>query len=74
MYNDLVSVAGEVVGETAKAFKFADGDITVWLLKSQIRRWDPEAGTLLLPRSLVRQHQLHAMTRCWCEGVENAAR
>lgn len=33
--NDLIDIAGEVRGETEKAYRFFDGERTVWLPKSQ---------------------------------------
>jgi hypothetical protein len=35
MRSDLVDVAGEIQGETSGAYRFYDGDRTVWLPKSQ---------------------------------------
>lgn len=48
--SDLVDIAGEVRGETDKAIRFFDGDVTVWLPKSQIE--DNGDGTVTMPEWL----------------------
>jgi RNase P/RNase MRP subunit p29 len=45
--HDLVDVAGEVRGETPKAYRFYDGAREVWLPKSQCE-WDAEARVMTL--------------------------
>jgi hypothetical protein len=57
MRSDLVDVAGEIVGETDKAYRFFDGERTVWLPKSQVE-WDAEGGTMAMPEWLARDKEL----------------
>ena len=49
--HDLVEVSGQVVGETEKAFRFYDGNSTVWLPKSQVE-WDAETKEMTIPEWL----------------------
>lgn len=37
----LIDISGELRGQTEKAYRFFDGDKTVWLPKSQCQ-WDEE--------------------------------
>jgi hypothetical protein len=46
--NDLVDVAGLIVGETEKAWRFNDGTKVEWLAKSQCE-WDEEAKVMTMP-------------------------
>ena len=55
--SDLVDVAGEIRGETDKAFRFFDGDVTVWLPKSQCE-WDPDGQTMAMPEWLAKDKGL----------------
>lgn len=48
---ELVDIAGEVRGETEKAFRFFDGKETVWLPKSQCE-WDENDKTMTMPEWL----------------------
>ena len=43
--SDPVDVAGEVKGETQRAYRFYDGSETVWLPKS-LCEWDGEVMTM----------------------------
>jgi len=43
----LVDIAGELKGETPLAYRFFDGDKTVWLPKSQCQ-WDPDDKTMTM--------------------------
>ena len=51
MRSDLVDIAGEIRGETARAWRFYDGSVTVWLPKSQCE-WDPDDHTMAMPEWL----------------------
>jgi hypothetical protein len=55
--NDLVDVAGEIRGETEKAFRFYDGSRFVWLPKSQVE-WDKDSGTMAMPEWLAKDKEL----------------
>lgn len=55
--NKLEDVAGEVLHETPKAFRFYDGKTTVWLPKSQCE-WDGEKGIMTLPYWLAKDKEL----------------
>jgi hypothetical protein len=57
MKSDLVDIAGEIQGESDKAFRFFDGDRTVWLPKSQVE-WDPDAKTMAMPEWLAKDKEL----------------
>ena len=46
--SDLVDISGEIKGETEKAYRFFDGDITEWILKSQCE-WDESERTMTMP-------------------------
>lgn len=43
----LIDIAGEIRGETDKAYRFYDGKITVWLPKS-LCEWDPDDKTMTM--------------------------
>ncbi len=52
---ELTDITGELVPpfETEKAFRFYDGNVTVWLPKTQVE-WDasdrnPQVGTMTIP-------------------------
>lgn len=49
--NQLIDIAGEVKGETEKAYRFYDGKETVWLPKSQVE-WYEDEGTMTMPEWL----------------------
>lgn len=57
MKSDLVDIAGEIEGETDKAFRFNDGTRTVWLPKSMCQ-WDPDDRTMALPEWLATEKGL----------------
>jgi hypothetical protein len=44
---ELADIEGEVQHETAKAYRFYDGKVTVWLPKSQCD-WDPDTKTMTM--------------------------
>ena len=48
--NDLIDIAGEIRAETEKAIQFFDGDVVVWLPRSQIEVNDD--GTVTMPEWL----------------------
>lgn len=50
---DMVSLEGEVVRETERAWLFCGGDFEeeVWLPKSQVE-WDADEGVMLVPHWL----------------------
>lgn len=56
-HSDLVDIAGEIRGETQAAYRFFDGDNTVWLPKSQCE-WDVDAKTMAMPEWLAREKGL----------------
>jgi hypothetical protein len=55
--SDLTDVAGEVCGETDKAYRFFDGKRTVWLPKSQCE-WDANDKTMAMPEWLAKDKEL----------------
>jgi hypothetical protein len=57
MKSDLVDIAGEIQGETEKAYRFYDGKITVWLPKSQCE-WDEDDKTMAMPEWLAKEKEL----------------
>lgn len=57
MKSDLVDIAGELRGETAKAYRFFDGERTVWLPKSQVE-WDESDRTMAMPEWLAKDKEL----------------
>lgn len=57
MKSDLVDIAGEVRGETEKAYRFFDGSQTVWLPKSQCE-WDPDEEIMTMPEWLAEDKEL----------------
>lgn len=48
-------VSGQLVGETEKAYKFFDGERTVWLPKSQVAWEEP---IMLMPEWLAKEKEL----------------
>jgi hypothetical protein len=54
---ELVDIAGEVTGETDKAYRFYDGRITVWLAKSQCQ-WDKDDKTMTMPEWIAKDKEL----------------
>lgn len=57
MKSDLVDIAGEIQGETEKAYRFHDGIRTVWLAKSQVE-WDATDKTMAMPEWVARDKEL----------------
>lgn len=57
MKSDLVDIAGEIQGETAAAFRFYNGSVTVWLPKSQVE-WDADEKTMAMPEWLAKERGL----------------
>jgi hypothetical protein len=57
MKSELVDVAGEIRGETDKAYRFFDGIVTVWLPKSQVE-WDADDKTMAMPQWLAKDKEL----------------
>ena len=57
MKSDLVDIAGEIVGETDKAFRFDDGTRKVWLPKTQCE-WDATDKTMAMPEWLAKEKEL----------------
>lgn len=55
--SDLVDIAGEIQGETEKAYRFFDGVRTVWIAKSQAE-WDADDKTMAMPEWLAREKEL----------------
>jgi hypothetical protein len=54
--SDLVDIAGEIRAQTEKAIQFYDGDVTVWLPRSQIEIGDD--GTVAMPMWLAKDKGL----------------
>jgi hypothetical protein len=54
---ELVDVAGEVRGETDLAYRFFDGERTVWLPKSQCE-WDADAKVMTMPEWVAVEKEL----------------
>ena len=54
---DIIEIAGEVQGETASAWWFYDGAVTVWLPKSQVE-WDSYAKVMHVPEWLASEKGL----------------
>ena len=54
---ELIDIAGEIQGETEKAFRFFDGARKVWLPKSQCE-WDADSRTMTMPRWLAEEKEL----------------
>lgn len=57
MKSDLVDIAGEIKGETDKAYRFFDGTRTVWLPKTQCEM-DADAKTMAMPEWLAMEKGL----------------
>lgn len=57
MKSDLVDIAGEILGETDKAYRFHDGARIVWLPKSQCE-WDKDNQTMAMPEWLAMEKEL----------------
>ena len=57
MKSDLVNITGEIRGETEKAYRFFDGERTVWLPKSQCE-WDADDETMAMPEWLAKDKEL----------------
>lgn len=55
--SDLVDIAGEIQGETEEAYRFFDGERTVWLAKSQCE-WDSDAKTMAMPEWVAKDKEL----------------
>lgn len=54
---ELVDISGYVQGETELAFRFNDGDQTVWLPKSQCQ-WNETDKTMTMPEWLAKEKEL----------------
>ncbi len=46
--HDIIEIAGEIRGETDKAYRFYDGKKTEWVPKSQCE-WDEKDKTMQMP-------------------------
>lgn len=46
--NELTDIAGEIVAETDKAYRFYDGSRTEWIPKSQCE-WDERESVMTMP-------------------------
>ena len=57
MRSTLVDIAGEIKGETEKAYRFFDGNKTVWLPKSQCE-WDEDEKVMTMEEWLARYKEL----------------
>jgi hypothetical protein len=57
MKSDLVDIAGQIWDERPLAYRFHDGDLTVWLPKSQCE-WDPDDKTMTMPEWLAKEKGL----------------
>lgn len=57
MKSDLIDIAGKIVFETEKAYRFDDGARQVWLPKSQCE-WDPDDKTMAMPEWLAQEKEL----------------
>ena len=57
MKSDLVDIAGEIHGETEKAYRFFDGLRYVWIPKSQCE-WDPNDKKMTMPEWLAQEKEL----------------
>jgi hypothetical protein len=55
--SDLHDIAGEIRGETEKAWRFYDGKVTCWLPKSQCE-WDETSKTMTVPEWLAVDKEL----------------
>lgn len=53
----LVDIAGELRGETEKAYRFFDGTRTVWLPKSQCE-WYEDTKTMTMEEWLAKDKEL----------------
>lgn len=49
--HDIIEIAGEIRGETEKAYRFYDGKVTEWVPKSQCE-WDEKDKTMQIPEWL----------------------
>jgi len=49
--HDIIEIAGEIKGETDKAYRFYDGKTTDWVPKSQCE-WDEKDKTMQMPEWL----------------------
>jgi hypothetical protein len=55
--SNLVDIAGEIKGETEKAYRFFDGTRTVWLPKSQCE-WDSDEKVMTMEGWLAKEKEL----------------
>lgn len=55
--SSLIDIAGELKGETEKAYRFYDGKTTVWLPKSQCQ-WDETDQTMTMEEWLAHERGL----------------
>lgn len=49
--HDIIEIAGEIQGETEKAYRLFDGEKTEWVPKSQCE-WDEKDKTMQMPEWL----------------------
>lgn len=49
--HDIIEIAGELRGETEKAYRMYDGKTTEWIPKSQCE-WDEKSKTMQMPEWL----------------------
>jgi hypothetical protein len=52
--SDLVDIAGELRGETEKAYRIYDGARTEWVPKAYVEH-DPDDGTFAMPEWLAKE-------------------
>ena len=57
MKKEVVDIAGEIRGETELAYRFHDGQRTVWLPKSQCE-WDADSNEMTMPVWLAEDKEL----------------
>lgn len=57
MRDTIVDIAGEIRGETERAYRFDDGTKQVWLPKSQCE-WDEDSHTMAMPQWLAYEKEL----------------
>lgn len=55
--HDLVDLAGELRGETERAWRFFDGERTVWLPKS-LCEWDERDRVMTMPEFVAQEKGL----------------
>lgn len=55
--SNLVDIPGTIEGETTLAYRFNDGDRTIWLPKSQVE-WDEDEKVMVMPEWLAHEKEL----------------